>query len=520
MFLEKEIENYPEFVPSNRRYVCSAHGCSYICPEEGNLRHHLIALHDSETSFTCVHCKTDLAPTDADSLIKHFKFHGLQLHKCHYCSFVHNLKHKIEKHITDTHFDLPVKVITVRFMESEPKDSTQEPSTSNVQSAPVPVTTTKYYKPWRCCMCKYKSATQDGIQNHVLEKHEIDSQFKCALCSYKTNDKETFTDHFKATHNNQTIDVIYAYRKLEEDKEKESETFDTTPLWQRDRPRVRHIRGILFDESSPALAKSPKKAKYAAVAVAPSPGPSGVKTVAQSPAVSVIKTITPSPGPSGVKTTAPSAGPSAVKIIVSSPGTSGVINVPASSSVKPSTPSGTSSPKVTLSIKNAKNTNMDLSIESVVNGTADILKQPPSGVSDDFFQAVNKLMKDSNEDIAKARENTVIIIEDEDEPKAPVAKNKDNKNAPVAKNRATKRKGVEVPDIGKVPKINDEVIDLESSGSDTEQDEFSERNLKLRFGAFGMPLWKQFKCPVCNMFKSKRISDLVFHLYKEMKIFR
>lgn len=480
-FSEKEIENYPEFVPSHRRYVCCAHGCSYICPEEGNLRHHLIALHDGESSFTCVHCKMDLPPTDADGLIKHFKLHGLQLYKCQYCPFIHNLKHKIEKHISDIHLDLPVKTITVRFMESEPKDSTQETSTSTVQSAPVPATTTKYYKPWRCCMCKYKSATQDGIQNHVLEKHEIDSQFKCALCWYKTNDKETFTDHFKVAHENQTIDIIYAYRKLEEGKEKESEAFDTTPLWQRDRPRVRHIRGILFDESSPAPAKSPKKAKFATAAS--SPGPSGVRNA------------TPSPGPSGVKNTVSTPGPS---------------------SAKPTPPLG-SSASIIISTKHS---NMDLAIESVVNGTADILKEPSSSISDDFFQAVNKLMKESNEDISKVRNSMVIVIEDEDEPKMPATKNKDNKNAPVAKNRATKRKGIEVLGISKIPKINDEIIDLESSGSDTEQDEFSERNLKLRFGVLGMPLWRQFKCPVCNMFKSKRISDLVFHLFKEMKVFR
>ncbi|XP_023310781.1 uncharacterized protein LOC108911829 [Anoplophora glabripennis] len=462
---EKETENYPEFVPSHCRYVCCAHGCSYICPEEGNLRHHLIALHDSETSFTCVHCKADLTPTDADSLIKHFKFHGLQLYKCQYCSFVHNLKHKIEKHISDGHLDLPIKIITVRFMEAEPKDNAQEPSTSSAQSTPVPPAATKLYKPWRCCMCKYKSGTQEGIQNHVLEKHEVDSQFKCALCTYKTNDKETFTDHFKDTHDNQGIDIIYAYRKMEEDKEKESETFDTTPLWQRDRPRVRHIRGILFDEASPAPVKSPKKSKSAT----PMPGPSGARAVA------------PSPGPSGVKAPTPT---------------------PGSSAANSSTP-----PEAT--------SNLDISIESVVNGTAEILKD--SSISDDFFHTVNKIMRESNEDIAKARDSMVIVIEDEDEP---IAKNKDNKDAPVAKNRATKRKGADVAGVSKIAKISDEIIDLESSGSDSEQDEFSERNLKLRFGGFGMPLWKQFKCPMCNMFKSKRISDFVFHLFKEMKVFR
>lgn len=112
--LDKEGDNIPEFIPSHSRYACCAHGCNYICPEEANLRHHLIALHDGDTSFTCVHCKANLIPTDADSLLKHFKLHGLQLHKCCYCSFVHNLKHKVEKHINDGHLDLPVKVITVR----------------------------------------------------------------------------------------------------------------------------------------------------------------------------------------------------------------------------------------------------------------------------------------------------------------------------------------------------------------------------------------------------------------------
>lgn len=119
----------------------------------------------------------------------------------------------------------------------------------------------KSQKPWRCCMCKTRSQSIDGIKNHVLDKHEVDSQYKCALCSYKTNEKETFREHFSDAHPQQVIDIIYAYRKVEEGPkcDKDIKNFDTTPLWQRDRPRVRHIRGILFDESSPAPAKSPKK---------------------------------------------------------------------------------------------------------------------------------------------------------------------------------------------------------------------------------------------------------------------
>lgn len=48
----------------------------------------------------------------------------------------------------------------------------------------------------------------------------------------------------------------------------------------------------------------------------------------------------------------------------------------------------------------------------------------------------------------------------------------------------------------------------------------SESKLKNQFGDFGGPLNRQLKCPKCNKFKSKRISDFIFHMYKETKIYR
>lgn len=166
-------------------------------------------------------------------------------------------------------------------------------------------------------MCKTRSQSIDGIKNHVLDKHEIDSQYKCALCSYKTNDKDTFKQHFSEAHSNQDIDIIYAYRKVEEGpkEDKDVDNFDTTPLWQRDRPRVRHIRGILFEESSPIPAKSPKK---------PTKNPGTLNTNVGTSA----------------KTTQPMA-------------------------------EGTNS---TL--------NLDLSIESVANGTAEVLKENEPDIND------------------------------------------------------------------------------------------------------------------------------------------
>lgn len=190
-----------------------------------------------------------------------------------------------------------------RHYDSEPK---QEASTSGIQNINQP----KLQKPWRCCMCKTRSQSIDGIKNHVLEKHEIDSQYKCALCPYKTNETDTLKAHFNNAHPNQDIDIIYAYRKVEEGPkdDKDGENFDTTPLWQRDRPRVRHIRGILFEELAPMPSKSPKKPVKNSIPANPTPGP-------------------------------------APKIIQTTPEVS----------------------KSTI--------NLELSIESVANGTADVLKQ-------------------------------------------------------------------------------------------------------------------------------------------------
>ncbi|XP_056631686.1 uncharacterized protein LOC130441883 isoform X1 [Diorhabda sublineata] len=385
----KDIDiNVPHFVPSHTRYTCCAQDCNYICPEEANLRHHLIALHSEESSFICVHCKVKLTAIDADGLIRHLKLHGLQLYKCHYCNYLSNLKHKVEKHCNDVHIDLQVKTTTVRYMESEPKDSTDDDGKS--VTFPTILNQTKLNKPWRCCMCKTRSGTQEGIQNHVLEKHDIDSQYKCALCIYKTNDKSTFTEHFKQEHNNQDINIVYVYRKIEDEPkdDKDSDSFDTTPLWQRDRPRVRHIRGILFDESLPVTSKSSKK------------------------------------------------------------------------SVKPPPPIPTSVIK--------SSANLDLSINAVATGSVDVTKN-----------IENNLPKKE-----KTSEVTNVIVIDDDIDVEPVVKT------------------------------------IEHAVEASVENEYSEMNLINLFGDFGQPLNKQLKCPVCNNFKSKRISDVIFHLFKEKRVYR
>lgn len=86
-------------------------------------------------------------------------------------------------------------------------------------------------------------------------------QYKCPLCTYKDSTKDSFQSHFTEKHPDNPIDIITTFYKADEIEQKPTTNkpdliaFDTTPLWQRDKQRVRHIRGILFDESG----KMPKK---------------------------------------------------------------------------------------------------------------------------------------------------------------------------------------------------------------------------------------------------------------------
>lgn len=386
-----------------------------------------MALHDGETSFVCVHCKAQLTPTDTDSLIKHLKLHGLQLYKCQYCSVVHHFKHKVEKHCNDAHADVPNKVLTIRHLETEPV----KPNESSSSSSPPVANLTKPNKLWRCLMCKFKTSTEEGVRIHASEKHEIETQYKCALCAYKSDDKSTFAQHYKDHHPKQDIDIIHSYRKFEEEKEGiVCDSFDTTPLWQRDRPRIKHIRGILFDDAAPTSAsKSPKK------------------------------------------------------------------------------------PTKTATSINAKSAtrNLDMAIESVATGSGTGRKD--DGI--DFIEKVNKLMKDTP--ISPVKEpSDVIVIDDDDDTQV------------VSQKVAAKRKSTEtIHQSAKVVKTED-TKDVGSTSKyaaddgddDEDDDEDLEKNIRLDFGQFGLPLNKQLKCPVCNKFKSKRISDFIFHLFKEKRVYR
>lgn len=194
--------------------------------------------------YKCTHCNEKLAsekgPINIDFIIKHVRFHDLNLYKCKYCTFVHNLKHKVDRHVSDKHSEKPSLVIIVREMEQELEEN-QEPEG------------VKETKPWKCSMCKYRSATRDEVAVHVYNKHNLDMQHKCALCNYRTSKRETFKLHFETQHPNQKTDIIDAYYEVPDHSNVQKHLsdhmyFDTTPIWQRDKTKFKHIRGIPLEE--------------------------------------------------------------------------------------------------------------------------------------------------------------------------------------------------------------------------------------------------------------------------------
>lgn len=171
-------------------------------------------------------------------------------------------------------------------MDSEPQEFVPQ---EEVASTPPPIASSKF-KPWSCGMCKAKYHTREDIRAHIIKKHNIDAQYKCTLCAFKNDEEDSFKAHFQEKHPGQELDMIFVYQKIEEElpKDDSGAAFDTTPLWQRDKPRVRHIRGILFDEASPQPTKSPKKLKTYG-------GSSGKASANTTPKASPVVSVSSSP---------------------------------------------------------------------------------------------------------------------------------------------------------------------------------------------------------------------------------
>lgn len=161
-------------------------------------------------------------------------------------------RHIIERHLTDKHPEKRPFVKVIRELEST--ENNQQPAQDDVEEE-MPDPDGNH---WKCNICEYKCVYKAEMITHATVNHDDKNQFKCTACTFKTSVKVLLEQHKASKHaGDPNADYVMAYQKIKGVTKKSSdsteqtvqdEPFDTTPLWRRDMPRVRHIRGILLED--------------------------------------------------------------------------------------------------------------------------------------------------------------------------------------------------------------------------------------------------------------------------------
>lgn len=267
------------YVPDLRRYVCTVNGCRYLTITETMLRNHLKTLHTNEKCerYRCAHCRTDICvqKIQPDAIIDHLRMHGPRLYRCTRCPYRHWSWTKIETHAIGVHAGNRqnlVKLINeenrggggagsastivtiqtggggggVAAVDAMSTDTTMATNSAEPSPAP-PQQQQQQQRPkvfrWQCHVCFETHVTRDQIQQHMVDEHSIQHQFECDVChELQSNDRIDIMDHVQRHHPKTASNrVKYFFVRMKVD--------DTTPIWRRDDPtKVRHIRGILFDD--------------------------------------------------------------------------------------------------------------------------------------------------------------------------------------------------------------------------------------------------------------------------------
>ncbi|XP_066595045.1 uncharacterized protein [Prorops nasuta] len=267
--INTEEDAVPKFVPEHKRYVCGVAGCNYLTVDEAMLRYHLKALHSEEPYFRCPHCPPPTPGQEGqniaiDKMGIHLKMHDARLYKCSHCNHHHYHRHVVERHLSDKHPENRPFVKVIREMEST--DNVQQVSERDENEDEVPDPDGNH---WKCNMCDYKCVYKADMMSHATNTHDEKCQFKCTLCNFKNGGKIIFDQHISSKHaDNPNADYIIVYQRIKGVNKKSTEAtepivqdepFDTTPLWRRDMPRIRHIRGILLEEEDAESSKSNKR---------------------------------------------------------------------------------------------------------------------------------------------------------------------------------------------------------------------------------------------------------------------
>ncbi|XP_011707747.1 PREDICTED: uncharacterized protein LOC105462666 isoform X3 [Wasmannia auropunctata] len=262
----EEDDSIPKFVPEHKRYVCGVAECNYLTVDEAMLRCHLKALHSEESYFRCPHCPAPPPGQEnqniaIDKMGIHLKMHDTRLYKCSHCNHHHYQRHVVERHLTDKHPEKRPFVKVVREIENT--DNVQQPVQEETEEE-IPDPDGNH---WKCNLCNFKCVYKADAAVHADTVHGESCQYKCTMCTYKTNGKMILEQHINSKHvYDGNTDYTMVYQRIKgvnkrsteatEQSVQQDEPFDTTPLWSRNMPRVRHIRGILLEEEIEAPATS------------------------------------------------------------------------------------------------------------------------------------------------------------------------------------------------------------------------------------------------------------------------
>lgn len=172
-------------------------------------------------------------------------------------------RHVVERHLSDKHPEKRPFVKVIRELENT-ENSQQSIQEEIEEEIPDPDG-----NHWKCNICDYKCVYKADMVNHTSITHDEKCQYKCNSCSFKTGGKIMFEQHVTSKHSSDSnVDYILIYQRIKGINKKntdnieqsgQEEPFDTTPLWRRDMPRIRHIRGILLEEEDEISTESSLK---------------------------------------------------------------------------------------------------------------------------------------------------------------------------------------------------------------------------------------------------------------------
>lgn len=181
-------------------------------------------------------------------------------------------RHVVERHLSDKHPEKRPFVKVIREIEN-PENVQQSMQEEAEEEIPDPDG-----NHWKCNLCDFKCVYKADAASHADTVHGESSQYKCTGCSFKTSGKILLEQHINSKHAyDSNADYTVIYQRIKGVNKRNTETieqggqdepFDTTPLWRRSMPRVRHIRGILLEEEieSPATSETPPAASKASLA--------------------------------------------------------------------------------------------------------------------------------------------------------------------------------------------------------------------------------------------------------------